>query len=78
MHMQVMIYPVMDRWQVTVSKHAASETGYEWSQLLSDLVQIPSYCSDDPWDVLWTACQHIQEFAIRAAGDESRHKSPPS
>lgn len=68
MHMQVMLYPVMGSWQITVSKHAASETGYEWSQLISDLVTLPDYLTDDPWDVLWYACQHLCEEAIRHTG----------
>jgi len=68
MHMQIMIYPVMGSWQITATKHAATDVGYGWTQLISDLVTLPDYLTDDPWDVLWYACQHLAEECIRHTG----------
>ena len=61
---QVTAYEVVGAWQVHATRMEASSSGYQWMQLVSELVHPPAGVDGDAWDVLWLVGQLISERAL--------------
>jgi hypothetical protein len=78
MHYQLTLYPVLDRWQITLIRHEATDAGYQWSHLVSELLPAPLWVAEEPWDIVWLAGERLCEVALeRSSVRELRPDSTP-
>lgn len=64
---QVTAYECMGALQLQVTRSDASETGYQWTHLINEMVEIPSWLEGDTWDAVWLIAEHMHQAAMRRA-----------
>lgn len=62
---QITAYECMGAWHLQATRADATESGYQWAQLISELVEIPSWVEGDTWDVVWLIAGHLHRHAMR-------------